>query len=83
MYKHRVNNMYLEPKKNSGFLNKNQIFVNPGCYIRTGSKVKLIISNLGMKMCCFPGIVSWEVLLRLLVFSLRKLICWTIVLLSS
>jgi hypothetical protein len=54
VHKHRVNNVYLEPRKNSHFLNDKQLLVNSGCYIRTGSRVKLMISNLSEEDVLLP-----------------------------
>lgn len=43
------NDVYLAPKMNNKLLNKLELFVHPGTYVRRGNEVKVQVSNLSSK----------------------------------
>lgn len=49
------NNVLLEPLRNSNFLNKNMIFVHPGCYYRKGKVTSVLVSNFNNKDITIPA----------------------------
>ena len=51
----KENNVLLEPLRNSKFLNKNMVFVQPGFYYRKGNIVSVLISNFNDKDITLPN----------------------------
>ena len=48
------NEVYLSPRANVNFLNKNSLFVHPGCYRRDGNETKVLVSNFGNQEVVLP-----------------------------
>ena len=49
-----VNEVYVSPKSNIPFLNKNNLWRNPGCYRRTGDETKVMVTNFGTTDVVLP-----------------------------
>ena len=49
------NNVFISPKYDCKFANKNNLFMHPGCYKRVGKDVKVLISNFGDQTIELPA----------------------------